>query len=332
MKIDLVYLWIDGDDTQLRERRSHFLPPERLRDIESFSAGRFSQSEELRYSLRSVELYAPWVNHIYIVTDNQIPRWLDLNYPKVTIIDQSQILPESALPTFNSTVVELGLANIEGLSEYFLYANDDMLLCREVKPDTFITAEGLMRGRFKTSKESAEQISKSTYLTTIARVNEAIYRDFNVKMGGELRHLSPHHNIDIYSKSVIKEALECYSEWVDESMKSRFRSPNDMQRHLFSLYALATGRAEAIDVREGVYLKALKRLLCPSTGVESMVVNLPLSSFDRLRLRLYNPAMICVNDNEFATSDDREVVRAFLEGLYPKRSAFELPALSTHNI
>ena len=50
------------------------------------SASRFEDNEEMRYSLRSVLLYAPWVRHIFIVTNGQIPSWLNLDNPRITIV------------------------------------------------------------------------------------------------------------------------------------------------------------------------------------------------------------------------------------------------------
>ena len=43
---------------------------------ESSSANRFASRDELRYSLRSLQAYAPWVRHVWLVTDQQRPRWL----------------------------------------------------------------------------------------------------------------------------------------------------------------------------------------------------------------------------------------------------------------
>lgn len=53
---------------------------------EDVSASRFEDNEELRYSLRSVERHAPWVRHIFIVTNGQIPSWLNLDNPRVTVV------------------------------------------------------------------------------------------------------------------------------------------------------------------------------------------------------------------------------------------------------
>ena len=60
-----------------------------LRDFsrdEDISASRFEDNEELRYSLRSIERFAPWVRHVYIVTNGQIPYWLNLENPRITIV------------------------------------------------------------------------------------------------------------------------------------------------------------------------------------------------------------------------------------------------------
>lgn len=318
MKIDLVYLWVDGSDRKWFEKRGSFLPSQTQQDLESFSQARFTDSNELLYSLRSVERYAPWINHIYIVTDEQTPAWLNTQHPKITVVDNKDILPPSVLPTFNSVAIELGIVNIKGLSEYFLYANDDMMFCRSVSPSDFITPEGLMRCRFKHA-QLTQQERHSTYGRQVSSVCERISTDFTTN----LHNTQPHHNIDIYSKSVIREVCERYPDWVEESISNRFRSDRDMQRHIFSLYALVTGRAAEVHVRKNIYLKALKGIFCPSAGVDSMVINLPISLFDRVKQRLYNPAMICINDNQFATPSDRLAARQLLEKLYPNRSSFE---------
>jgi len=56
---------------------------------------------ELLYSLRSIERYAPWVRKIFIVTNGQIPNWLNVNHPRIQIITHEMIFPnKSHLPSF----------------------------------------------------------------------------------------------------------------------------------------------------------------------------------------------------------------------------------------
>src|SRR5690554_5980151 len=54
---------------------------------------RFINRDELKYSLRSVWLYAPFVRHIYIVTVGHRPEWLDTDSGKVTIVPHREIFP-----------------------------------------------------------------------------------------------------------------------------------------------------------------------------------------------------------------------------------------------
>ncbi|XP_023723250.1 N-acetylglucosamine-1-phosphotransferase subunits alpha/beta isoform X7 [Cryptotermes secundus] len=105
-----------------------------------FSPSRFEDKEELRYSLRSLERFAPWVRHVYLVTNGQIPYWLDMENPRLTVVTHDQIFPDpSHLPTFSSPAIESHIHRIPGLSRKFLYLNDDVMFGKEVWPDDFIT-------------------------------------------------------------------------------------------------------------------------------------------------------------------------------------------------
>ncbi|KAK7886110.1 hypothetical protein WMY93_025731 [Mugilogobius chulae] len=107
---------------------------------EDVSASRFEDNEELRYSLRSVEKHAPWVRHIFIVTNGQIPSWLNLDNPRVTVVTHQDIfLNHSHLPTFSSPAIETHIHRIPGLSQKFIYLNDDVMFGKDVWPDDFYT-------------------------------------------------------------------------------------------------------------------------------------------------------------------------------------------------
>ena len=51
---------------------------------EDMAAKRFADFNQLLYSVRSVETFAPWVRHVFIVTNGQIPVWLNTDHPRVT--------------------------------------------------------------------------------------------------------------------------------------------------------------------------------------------------------------------------------------------------------
>eukprot|EP01116_Phalansterium_solitarium_P014565 TRINITY_DN3229_c0_g1_i1.p2 TRINITY_DN3229_c0_g1~~TRINITY_DN3229_c0_g1_i1.p2 ORF type:complete len:1966 (-),score=685.19 TRINITY_DN3229_c0_g1_i1:6465-12362(-) len=154
-EIDIVYTWVNGSDPRqekaLRDIKrilhGELTLPEcnstvtvncTKRDEEL--ANRFVDNNELRYSLRSVEKNAPWVRHIYIVTNGQIPYWLNLSNPRVSIVTHEEIfVNKSHLPTFSSPAIETHIHRIPGLSKQFLYLNDDTFFGSEVFVDDFYT-------------------------------------------------------------------------------------------------------------------------------------------------------------------------------------------------
>ena len=110
---------------------------------QKISANRFRDNDELRYSLRSLEKYAPWIRKIFIVTNGQVPRWLNLEHPRVEVISHAMLFKnKSHLPTFSSPAIESHLHEIPGLSERFLYFNDDVFFANNVWPDDFETRSG----------------------------------------------------------------------------------------------------------------------------------------------------------------------------------------------
>ena len=146
--IDAVYTWVDGDDPSWRAKKSLTLQHQGrapLNDLAANSA-RFLSRDELRYSLRSLFMYADWIRTIYLVTDDQTPSWLDLSDPRLRLVSHREIFENAGrLPTFNSHAIESRLHHITGLSEQFLYLNDDVFFGRPVAPELFFHGNGLSK-------------------------------------------------------------------------------------------------------------------------------------------------------------------------------------------
>lgn len=150
--IDVVYLWVDGKDDNWLAVKNYYEQLEQ-REIqispEACQNNRFWDHEELRYSLRSIIKFAPFFRHIYIITMNQRPKWL-VDHPQITIIDHQEIFENPQhLPTFNSQALECHLHRIPGLSEHFIYFNDDVFLGRPIHPTDFFTEEGKVQVLFE---------------------------------------------------------------------------------------------------------------------------------------------------------------------------------------
>ncbi len=318
-KIDLVYLWVDGHDSQWQMKKERMLAERGVKpNLQALHKGRFVDNEELRYSLRSVEMYAPWINKIYIVTDDQIPSWLNTEHPKIKMVSHREILPAECLPTFNSHALELALTNIDGLSERFLYANDDTFFARSVTPDFFYTAKGVPIARFSRRTKFADT---SLYSVVVQRAKELIYK----KYGKRYKH-NPHHNIDAYLKSDVDACIAEFAEMAESTRREPFRTAQDLQRVIFLYWALANGRAKRKIVRHYGSAKSLKeRIVCLLTGqycVDSRAFSLHGKGVEK-RIAKYNPTLMCLNDTEEATDGCRNSMRAYLEVRFPNKSSFE---------
>ena len=128
--VDIVYLWVDGQDLAWRAKRRHamrLLSTDGSEAIAKFGnvEGRFRDNDELLYSLRALEKFFPDHGHIYLVTDGQSPDWLKES-ERMTLVDHRELIPEASLPTFDSSNIESYIHRIPGLSERYFYFNDDV--------------------------------------------------------------------------------------------------------------------------------------------------------------------------------------------------------------
>ena len=150
--IDAVITWVDGNDPAWRARRDSYLHGGEDRHDDVAGATRYASVGEIYLCVASINRYAPFVRRIYIVTDRQVPPHLDAflqhNFPDghipCEIVDHSVIFAgyEQHLPIFNSRAIETLLWRIPGLSERYLYFNDDVMLLSPVTEDHFFTPDG----------------------------------------------------------------------------------------------------------------------------------------------------------------------------------------------
>ena len=307
--IDLVYLWVDGNNPEWLAKRAAFLDGKT--DNSLTNSRSYLNNDELKYSLRSVERYAPWIRNIFILTDNQKPKWLDISNPKIKIIDQNDILPNKSLPCFNSNVLEHFLYKIPNLSEHFLLSNDDMFLNRTVLPNTFFAADGfpiirLNRKPFRRFRWFLrEQILKKPhklYSKALFNAAELVKNKFGVFYNG-----LPHHNIDSYLKSdCLRVSEQIFKDEIDLMKMNHVRSSNDIQRVIYSYVALAEKRGHLQHV----------------SSKDSLHVHIQKERHYE-RLEKINPTFFCMNDTEYADDNDRMKLKEWLNNRFPKKSQFE---------
>lgn len=132
-KIDFVITWVDNNDEKwLQERDSYCKYAGTDSRIQ-----RYRDWDLLKYWFRGVEKYAPWVNKVHFVTYGHVPKWLNTSYSKLNIVLHEEFIPAEFLPTFNSNTIDLNLHRIKGLSNKFVYFNDDVFIIDKVTKDDF---------------------------------------------------------------------------------------------------------------------------------------------------------------------------------------------------
>ena len=323
--IDLVYLWCDGKDKKFIERKERYIVDHKC-NSESNGKERFFDNNELKYSLRSVEKYANWIHHIYIVTDRQRPEWFNSNCKKVTIVDHSTILPKELIPCFNSTVIERYIANIPGLSEHFIYGNDDTFFGNAIMPNYFFNAEGKPIVRVKKFNDFPYDLTKSNIEKVYSKMRlwgKSVIKSWDILMKHwNIDRVTPyelHHNFDAYLKSEYKCVLNEYESEFKQS-KERFRSEKDINRILFSVHALYREKAVLKIINHTTKIKKIKSFFFKN-NVESLYVDKKVKSL--LILSLLSTDLFCINDLRDSNIIDNLVEKKLLMHLYPQKSIAE---------
>ena len=311
--IDLVYLWVDGSDEKWAEKKAYWQKELGADNPYAVHPARWRDREELKHSLRSVEKYLPWVNKIYIVTDNQVPVWLNTDHPKIKIIDHKEILPPDALPVFNSMAIETGIANIEGLSEHFIYANDDVFVDKPLPRDFFFTKDGtpIVYNDKKVAKwykylYEKQKKEGTMWVKLIDRKNNVVKNKLENSKPFEFADT---HTFFSYKKSIYAKAMEFFGEEIEKTAHSKFRSGDDLSRGVVFNYAWKYDDIMVVDSMN------VEKFGCKKSGILIMT-NLK-------DLEKYDPCTFCLNDYGHIPDNISEKHTLILREMFPDKSSFE---------
>jgi hypothetical protein len=310
--IDFVWTWLDDADTEWSGRRDEHLLAAGGKLSDPHVAARFVNRDELKYSMRSAAMYAPWVRHHYVVTDRQVPEWLDTDHPDVSVIDHRDIFSDAtALPTFNSHAIESQLHHIPGISEHFLYFNDDFFLGRMLHPSTFFTPVGQAVAFQSSVFIPPGPISELDRLFFAYRKND---RDLFAQEFGRTMVHSYRHAPYSLRVSVMDELEKKFPEEWQETMHGRFRSLSD--------HAFATCFVPAWGVEIGKFVHGEVRSRYVKAGSRE---HQPLMREILTRRHLDT---FCLNDtgeNDLPAEEHDTVMAAFMEAYFPVSAPWERP-------
>ena len=265
--IDIVIPWVDGSDPEWQSEFKKYSAQATGRDDNSEI--RYRDWDNLQYLFRGIEKFTPWVRKVHLVTSGQKPKWLNMNAPKLNFVRHEDFIPKEWLPTFSVRPIELNLHRIEGLSEQFIYFNDDYFLLRPVKSERFfhnglpcdmaildtlpmggprghmiMNDVNLVNRHFNKNKVLKTQTLKwlnpkydGQLMRTLALMSFSVFPGFR-----------NHHMPQAYLKSTFREVWEAEEQLLREVSSHRFRDITDVNQYVFRYWQLMSGKFHPVNI------------------------------------------------------------------------------------
>jgi hypothetical protein len=294
------------------------------------SEARFRDYGFLRYWFRGVEKFAPWVRKIHFITCGQKPEWLNVHNPKLCLVSHEDYIPKQFLPLFNSSSIEMHLHKIPGLSEHFVYFNDDFFITNHVERERFfrnglpcdIAAFRINDGLSQWGKRIRNNMR---IINKHFDKNEVMSRFhdkwFDKSYGIKARWnyiLSPYgkfvtlrtpHNAQPYLKNTFEEVWAAAEAELLETSTHRFRSVSDLTPELFRTWQICRGSFEPYNTYS-------------DTKMFPLIIK-PKQAAVAVRNQSYK--LVCLNDNVHINNYARvmENIKMSFDSILPEKSGFE---------
>lgn len=331
--IDIVIPWVDDSDPSWKEQRVCY--SDGLADGFDDSEARFRDWGLLKYVFRGIHAFAPWVRTVHFVTWGHLPEWLNRDYEKIHVVKHQDFIPEQYLPTFSATSIEWNLYRIEGLSDRFVYFNDDTFLLSPVKESDFF------KNDVPCASPSLEpfRVTKGDWFYTPATNCAILNSHFSLRRSF-LRHpakwINPRYRLkanastllmllypyiygffcahlpNAFLKETFEEIWHEEYELLDRTCRHRFRDKTDPNQWLAEQWQYMKGEFEPRSMTFG---KAFQ--LGEYVGRTAEVVDYIVGQQGK---------MICLNDMGLSSADSREMAIEFqkcFSRILPDKSPFE---------
>ena len=243
--IDLVVPFVDNNESVWRKTFYDYCKKNKEYDrMGSIEGPRFDNPGLFEYCLKGVDKFMPWIRNIYLIVSNieQVPDYI--NKEKTIIVLHKDIIPEKYLPTFNSSMFEMFIANIEGLSEHFIYINDDMYALAQLSKEDFFTDDGKIKMNFsKKDIRNNDNMFRRVCLNDFQHLSKALKYECN-----EYMYLKPSHSMTPMIKSHCLDCLDKIKEYVYASIHA-FRTATDHNQYIYSDYEWLTNNSCESDIK-----------------------------------------------------------------------------------
>lgn len=325
--IDFVIPWVDPNDFKWQE---DFKKYKYKHDIASDP--RFREWDNLKYWFRSIEKNANWVNKIHFITCGHLPSWLNKNNPKLNIVYHHDYIPDIYLPTFSSHVIEINIAKIKGLSEKFVYFNDDTFVINKITPNFYfrnnLPCDAYIANVITPDGDYSKYLANNLEIICSHYNKNNFYKKqykkiFNFKYGKfNLNNLilfpwskfTGFKNFHLPQPFMKKTFLEIYRHEdrnIHNTCKNKFRSITDINQYLFRDWQLVTGQFAPKDIH--------------NTGI---TVSPNINNLNHIINSINNKKIKCICINDSAIVDQfeyiKETINSELNNLFPEKSTFEM--------
>lgn len=340
MMIDFVLPWVDGNDHVWQKKREKYDPR-----VDNYNSGlmRYRDWGTLRYVLRGIEKNCPWYRKIFLITEGHRPEWLDFNHPKIQLVTHQELyFHREDLPTFSSPSIEMNLANLKGLSDYFVYMNDDLLILRPVSTERFFrnnlpvdffchgwlprnTLFEKIRGMNSWAHSIKNNIDLINQVFSVDKIDNKLLFHDSYSVSNKISNflfkyfykkilwIEHYHQPIPYLRSTLLDVRHRFEREMTIASKNRFRSNNDLNQYLYRYWQLVHGKFTPSKFKDHVYIKIQNEKDCLKA----------IRFMDRY-------TFVCANDSVDDSVDSLvvngmiEKLTAKLEEKLPDKASFEI--------
>lgn len=326
--IDIVLLWVDGNDPVWQAEFAKYAPCVNgdKRKV------RFRDWDNLRFLFRGIEKFAPWIRKVHFVTCGHVPEWLNLEAPKLHFVKHKDFISKEYLPTFNCNPIELNIHRIKGLSDRFIYFNDDTFLIDYVPEERFfkddLPCDIAAFNVIQPNKQGIDHIICNDlivinkYFPKRNLLKKHFVKWLNIRYISQWYRtlvlwpwslhtgfLDPHMP-NAYLKSTFERVWEQEPDLLNETTKSKFRDITNVNQYLMRYWRLCTGEFSPYNVwKDSEFLSILD---------SNLDYIYDLISGQKKKI-------ICLNDSDPTVDFEKAkevLIRAF-ECILPEKSSFE---------
>ena len=310
-KIDIIVPFYNDKDDKWRNIMYEYMAEEGSKDRQVTGDERYRDWDCFKYFFRCIEKNCKWVNKVFVVvaSESQIPEWLNTKYEKLEVVYHREFIPEELLPTFDPMTIDVYFSKIKGLSDNYVYMNDDYYFINPTTVGMFFVDD------YPVYKDTETELVKfgawwteGSDGTFYKVLNTGI--DFQIKVDGEkakwyaLDHLPVAHKKDFESKIIDKY----YDDFINANNTSRFRNKDNFTEHML----LCMYKDTQPYYKFNIYHNSCYVSVTKDTNFED-----------------YGKCdMICLNDTQLLSNEDFEETKAkmvdFFNKRFPDKSLYEI--------